>query len=1020
MWHHVALHVKDAASSAVPPDAASLLSSVDNLPCDAIDLEVAAGKLERLATQGCNENVPIFRYVNEIPKGSLQKFEMQTRDPQNCIRETEKDSQKLRDFGRPSPFNYGCFPQTFRDPKFCDELSGVCGDDDQLDVIELCQGTIDVGNVVRCRPIGAVCLIDEGRADWKILVVDMDSQEPLSSARSVEDVERMAPGRLQEVLTWMDDLKKMGDGNASLDFKIHDVNTAVDIIERDHVSWRSLVADAGPNGKSRGHWIHEPVEKNGMQPLLSGVEETVEPSLWHSVGLHVRSWLDEDTGLFRCVKMPQGLCLPQTCRELGGIDQLADGALEVIDLCKEAANSGAISQCRAVGAVCLTGKGQPEWKILVVNPDSDGPLSAARSVEDVDRIAPGHIRDVCNETHLECNIQDAGKAFEMIENGHACWRRLNRQLEATVDNAQLPSFGTEDLGGHSLEDSMISTNADLDVPRYKAPRNQGASLWHHIDLHAKSCLDEEVGLFRYVNEMPQGCLQKFEMQTRDSHNTIRETEKDSMKLNAFGRPVPFNYGCFPQTFRDPKFCDGLSGVCGDDDQLDVVDLCKATVGVGQVANCRPVGAVCLIDEGRADWKILVVNTDSKEPLASARSVEDVEKLAPGRLNECLTWMDDLKQAGDNGATKLDFKVHDARLAVSIIEQDYLSYRGLVTEAGTDGKARGHWIKESEVDRTRDSKMTALLWPPLPTQQGKVEEAFQAPGDVPVYEAPKAEVTSLWHHVGLRVKTWLDEDTGLFRYVNEMPQGSLQKFEMQTRDTLNAIRETEKDSNKLKAFGQPVPFNYGCFPQTYRDPNECDELSGVCGDDDQLDVVDLCKATVGVGHVAHCRPVGAVCLIDEGRADWKILVVNTESNEPLAAAHSVEDVERVAPGRIQEALKWMDELKQWGDGDAKLDFKVHDAQTAIDIIDRDHASWRNLTAEAGSDGMARGHWIHEPVGKELDDTKIMTLQWPPVCAVPGQSKNEKTMFIGAARSMLEYHRSRAARRLTMRRELLGPK
>ena len=28
-----------------------------------------------------------------------------------------------------------------------------------------------VGEVVRCRPLGAVCLIDEGEADWKLLLL---------------------------------------------------------------------------------------------------------------------------------------------------------------------------------------------------------------------------------------------------------------------------------------------------------------------------------------------------------------------------------------------------------------------------------------------------------------------------------------------------------------------------------------------------------------------------------------------------------------------------------------------------------------------------------------------------------------------------------------------------------------------------------------------------------------------------------------------------------------------------------
>ena len=72
-------------------------------------------------------------------------------------------------------------------------------------------------------------------------------------------------------------------------------------------------------------------------------------------------------------------------------------------------------------------------------------------------------------------------------------------------------------------------------------------------------------------------------------------------------------------------------------------------------------------------------------------------------------------------------------------------------------------------------------------------------NVPIWDAPHT-TTSYWHETELFMRDWLDEagfenlvhfaaifllcnllstlleDTGLFRYINEMPQGSLQKFE----------------------------------------------------------------------------------------------------------------------------------------------------------------------------------------------------------------------------------------------------
>jgi inorganic pyrophosphatase len=224
---------------------------------------------------------------------------------------------------------------------------------------------------------------------------------------------------------------------------------------------------------------------------------------------------------------------------------------------------------------------------------------------------------------------------------------------------------------------------------------------------------------------------------------------------------------------------------------------------------------------------------------------------------------------------------------------------------------------------------------------------------------------LWHHVDLRVKDWLGKDTGLLHYVNEIPRNALQKFEIHTRVEKNTITEDTKGSRRLLGFGRPVPFNYGCFPQTFRDPDEIDDIYGAPGDDDPLDVVDLSPKPVGVGEIASCTPLGAVCLIDEGRADWKILVVNTDAPGPLANARSIDEVERLAPGRIQEALQWMDDFKQYGnDSCTRMHFEIHDESVARAIINKDHAAWKRLVDNANSKGLSKGHWIR-PSGSQAE-------------------------------------------------------
>eukprot|EP00438_Fugacium_kawagutii_P036635 Skav209261 [mRNA] locus=scaffold1552:41288:44083:+ [translate_table: standard] len=205
-------------------------------------------------------------------------------------------------------------------------------------------------------------------------------------------------------------------------------------------------------------------------------------------------------------------------------------------------------------------------------------------------------------------------------------------------------------------------------------------------------------------------------------------------------------------------------------------------------------------------------------------------------------------------------------------------------------------------------------------------------------------------------------------VNEMPMGTLKKYEVQPGAPHNAIEEDPaaahamgdvKGSSKLAAFGKPA-----------------DKLYEAPGDDDPLDVIDLADAPTEVGAIVRCRVLGAVCLIDEGQADWKVLVVNIDSNTALANAHSIEDVERILPGRIQACWSWMDELKSKG-GKAKLHRHIHDADCALELIEEDHTSWKELVQSAGPDGTARGHWICNPQNEDAAPVQVLQIGVPPL-------------------------------------------
>ena len=70
--------------------------------------------------------------------------------------------------------NYGAIAQTWEDPNIADPDTGLGGDNDPIDVLQLNSKPCRRGSVQRVRVLGALALIDSGETDWKLLVVDVD------------------------------------------------------------------------------------------------------------------------------------------------------------------------------------------------------------------------------------------------------------------------------------------------------------------------------------------------------------------------------------------------------------------------------------------------------------------------------------------------------------------------------------------------------------------------------------------------------------------------------------------------------------------------------------------------------------------------------------------------------------------------------------------------------------------------------------------------------------------------------
>ncbi len=96
-----------------------------------------------------------FMAVIEIEKGSKCKYEL---DKETGILKLDRILYTSTHY----PANYGLIPRTYADDK------------DPLDVLVLCSQRLIPMTLVRCYPIGIICMSDSGDADEKIIAIPFE------------------------------------------------------------------------------------------------------------------------------------------------------------------------------------------------------------------------------------------------------------------------------------------------------------------------------------------------------------------------------------------------------------------------------------------------------------------------------------------------------------------------------------------------------------------------------------------------------------------------------------------------------------------------------------------------------------------------------------------------------------------------------------------------------------------------------------------------------------------------------
>lgn len=209
--------------------------------------------------------------------------------------------------------------------------------------------------------------------------------------------------------------------------------------------------------------------------------------------------------------------------------------------------------------------------------------------------------------------------------------------------------------------------------------------------------------------------------------------------------------------------------------------------------------------------------------------------------------------------------------------------------------------------------------------------------------PDGRLLSPFHDIPL----YADQAAGIFNMIVEVPRFSNAKLEISKDEWMNPIKQDVK-KGALRFVKNCFPYhgylwNYGALPQTWESPAVLDHATGLKGDNDPIDVIEVGSALGYTGQVKQVKVLGALAMLDEGETDWKIIAVDV--TDPLASQlDDCGDIERVCPGLFEATRRWF-RVYKIPDGKPANSFAfegaIKDKAYALKIIQATNAMWREL-------------------------------------------------------------------------------
>ncbi|GAM28808.1 hypothetical protein SAMD00019534_119840 [Acytostelium subglobosum LB1] len=189
-----------------------------------------------------NNKRTLYNYINEMPKNSNAKMEVNTKELLNPIKQDIKKGQLRYIKHGNLLFNYGCLPQTWENPKLVDHRTKHPGDNDPIDVVEVGQQVIGRGEIKQVKVIGALALIDEGETDWKVLAINTDDSN-FDKINDLKDLEKVLPGTVDKVREWYK-VYKVAEGKQENEYALNgqpiDHAETEGVISETHQHWKDL------------------------------------------------------------------------------------------------------------------------------------------------------------------------------------------------------------------------------------------------------------------------------------------------------------------------------------------------------------------------------------------------------------------------------------------------------------------------------------------------------------------------------------------------------------------------------------------------------------------------------------------------------------------------------------------------------------------------------------------------------------------------------------------------------------